>query len=217
MRRLFQVALFVMLSFCVLFPVMSAAAAQSQGMALTKKHPIRIDVKHRRVTFLAEVNGKYFYQPTRHCAVFEGGTNGEKAIFRAFVDPVTFYHALTRIGLKPGNNMTLANKTTTHVAGDRVAVTVTWKGAKRSYPLDEVVLDQQKKPIVMRFGGNLKRAKKLWTGCLLCLDSCPVGIVSNATYTYGAVEERHETAFKGNPRILPPDGTPVFITVAAEH
>ncbi|WP_245611954.1 hypothetical protein [endosymbiont 'TC1' of Trimyema compressum] len=44
----------------------------------------------------------------------------------------------------------------------------------------------------------------------MCLDSCPVGITSNAVYTYGAVEEKR-SCFNGNEAVLPEDGTYVAI------
>ena len=34
----------------------------------------------------------------------------------------------------------------------------------------------------IRFGGNLDNARTFHTGCILCLDSCAVGITSNASY-----------------------------------
>jgi hypothetical protein len=92
-------------------------------------------------------------------------------------------------------------------------VKVTWDGAKKEYSLDEVIKDTNGKPIVMRFGGNLDNSTKLNTGCLLCLDSCPVGIGSNESYTYGAVEKRKEVAFYGKKDVLPPDGSLVVLTV----
>jgi len=57
-----------------------------------------------------------------------------------------------------------------------------------------------------------KAAEEKKTGCLVCLDSCPVGIVSNATYTYGAVEKRGEVKFKGNASVLPADNTLATVT-----
>ena len=50
-------------------------------------------------------------------------------------------------------------------------------------------------------------AKEKNTGCLSCLDSCPVGIISNDAYTYGAVETRKEVKFTGIDSVLPEDGT----------
>jgi len=205
-RKIFYVALFLMIA------VVSAQAE----VALTKEAPVFYDVKNRSVSFLALVNGKYFYQGTRHFAVYEKGSNGDKSVFKGLVPHLDFYDALMKIKAEPGNNMTLENKETTYVAGTAFDVTVTWKGADRAYTIDEVINESNKKPIVMKFGGNYENAKKIKTGCLLCLDSCPVGIVSNSTYTYGAVSKRKEVSFKGNKDILPPDGTPVTITLTAK-
>ena len=43
--------------------------------------------------------------------------------------------------------------------------------------------------------------------------SGPVGIVSNETYTYGAIEKRNEVGFTGNQAVLPSDGTLVMLTI----
>ncbi|MBF0550557.1 MAG: hypothetical protein HQK60_08480 [Deltaproteobacteria bacterium] len=180
---------------------------------LTKDNPIIVDKAGKTIRLLAEVNGKYFFQPTRHAVVTKGGSNGDKSVLAAFAEPQAFCDGLLQIGAKPGENMTLANKETTRVKGDALDVTVTWPGAKKSYTLDEVIKDSNKKPIVMRFGGNLATAKDKKTGCLLCLDSCPVGIVSNEAYTYGAVEKRKEVTFMGNKDVLPKDGTQVVVTI----
>jgi hypothetical protein len=180
---------------------------------LTVDHPITYDKTAKTVSFLAEVNGKYLYQPTRHFAVWKDGSNGDKAILRGLVPVDDFYKALIAIGAVPGNNMTLKNKEVTHVKGSPFQVSVTWKGAIKSYGIDEVVIESNKKPILMRFGGNLAAARAKKTGCLLCLDSCPVGIVSNTQYTYGAIEQRGEVTMKGNKDVLPADGTKVVVTL----
>jgi ferredoxin len=182
-------------------------------ITLTKENPISVNAAEKSVSILCAVNGKYFLQPTRHCAIFDGGKFADKAIFRGFVNQLDFYDALLKVGLNAGNNMTVENMETTHVQGDLLDVAVTWDGAKKAYTLDEVIIDSNGKPIVMRFGGNYENAKAKNTGCLLCLDSCPVGIVSNETYTYGAIEKRNEVGFKGNQDVLPPDGTLVMLTV----
>jgi hypothetical protein len=180
---------------------------------LTVDSPIKADMKEKSVSFLAKVNGKYLVQPTRHAAVFSDGKFGDKSVFSALVDPKTFYDKLVMLGFKPGNNMTLENKEKTFVEGDTFDVFVSWKGAKRSYRIDEVIKDSNGKPIIIRFGGNLQNATEKKTGCLICLDSCPVGVTSNASYTYGAVETRKEVSFTGNKEILPPDGSLVVITL----
>lgn len=180
---------------------------------LTEENPVKFDREAGTVTFLAKVNGKYFYEPTRHGAVFKDGGNGDKAVFKGLVEPKAFHKALSDIGARSGDNMTLDNKEKTKVQGDAFDVTVTWTGAEKDYSFDEVIKDSNNTPLDIRFGGNLKTALDKATGCLICLDSCPVGITSNAAYTYGAVEKRNEVGFTGNKDILPTDGTLVAITL----
>lgn len=181
--------------------------------SLSLKNPIAVDKDSKTVSFLAEVNGKYFFDSTRHAAVFKGGKYGDKGIFIGLAAPKAFYNGLLEIGAKPGENMTPENKEKTTVKGDLLEVRVTWKGAKKNYTLDQVITDSNHNPIRVRFGGNMARSLSKNTGCLICLDSCPVGICSNASYTYGAVETRKEVQFKGNKAVLPPDGTLVVLSV----
>jgi len=198
-------------AFSLVLITCSLAIASGQLEGLTKANPIMVDQAKGTVLLLAEINGKYLSKPTRHAVVFEGGSNSNKSVFRALVDVEPFHKALVAAGAKAGENMTLQNKEKAHVQGDVLLVTVTWEGAEREYDLDEVITDSNGKPLVTRFGGNLATALKKRTGCLVCLDSCPVGIVSNFTYTYGAVEKRGEVSFMGNDSVLPPDGSLVVI------
>lgn len=200
-----------LIAFLLVLPVQSALCGTPP--TLTKEQPIAIDKAAKTVSFLAEVNGKYFYQPTRHFAVHPDGSNGDKSVLRGLVPVADFYNALIAIGAVAGENMTMDNKEITHVAGSDLAVSITWDGAGRSYGIDEVVVESNNKPITMKFGGNQALAGKKKTGCLLCFDSCPVGIVSNSQYTYGAIEKRHEVTMKGNKDILPADGKQVIVTL----
>lgn len=200
------------ITFCLLLTAATAFA----GTSLTKDNPISYDVDKKTVSFLAVVNGKYLYQDTRHFAIYEKGKFGDKAVFKGMVNHLDFYNAIEKINAVPGNNMTLENKLTTHVEGTAFEVTVSWEGSDRPYTINEVINESNSKPIAMKFGGNYENAKNFNTGCLLCLDSCPVGVVSNSTYTYGAVETRNEVQFKGNKNILPADGTEVVITLSVK-
>ncbi len=192
----------------------SGSEGEGQALAgLTAENPIKVDQEVGTLTYLAKVNGKYLYEPTRHASVFKGGSNGDKSIFTGLVDVEPFYNGLIEIGAVAGENMTLENKETTKVEGDVLAVTVTWEGAGKEYTLDEVITDNNNTPIEIRFGGNLQTALDKKTGCLICLDSCPVGITSNAAYTYGAVEGRSEVEFTGNKDLLPADGSLVTVTL----
>ena len=201
----------------LVFITCGLAIASDQLDGLTKEKPIMVDQAKETVSLLAEVNGKYLYTPARHSVVFEGGSNGNKSVFRALVNVEPFHTALVEIGAKAGENMTFKNKEKTHVQGDILLVTVTWEGAEREYDLDEVITDSNGKPLIMRFGGNLPAALNKRTGCLLCLDSCPVGIVSNFTYTYGAVEKRGDVSFIGNRNLLPQNGSVVVIKLKKQR
>lgn len=190
----------------------SAKPAADGVGGVSLKNPIKVDKAAGTVTVLCSVNGIYFTEPTRHASVFKEGTNGDKSIFTAYANHEDFYNGLIEIGGKAGENMTPDNKMTTHVEGDPINVSVTWNGADKSYDINDVIKDSNGNKIDIRFGGNLERAKAKNTGCLTCLDSCPIGIISNTTYTYGAVETRKEVEFKGNKDILPADGTYVAMT-----
>ena len=225
MKKILSLALAVVISSTVLVGCgakksdtsSSIQTEQSESVGkVSLKNPIYIDKKDKSVTILGKVNGKYFTEPTRHFMVYEEGKNGDKAVITGLGNQVKFYDALKEIGAEAGNNMTVDNKTKTHVKGDKLKVTVTWDGAKKDYDINDVVKDSNNKKIDMRFGGNLKASEKFNTGCIACLDSCPVGIVSNSTYTYGAVEKRDEVKFFGNSKVLPKDGTLVAVKFELE-
>lgn len=190
--------------------------ADDEVNGVSMKNPIKVDKEAKKVTVLSSVNGKYFTEATRHASVNTDGSNGAKSVLTAYATPEEFYNALIEIGAKPGENMNPDNATITHVEGSKIGATVTWEGAGKDYDINEVIKDSNGKKIDFRFGGNLERAKNKKTGCLTCLDSCPVGIISNTTYTNGAVEKRNEVKFTGNPDVLPEDGTYVAVTYTLE-
>ena len=195
-----------------LFFAASVQASDDQVGVVSAQKPLVVDEAAKTITVLAKVNGKYFTENTRHAVVFKDGRFGDKPVFIALANQNDFYQAMKTIGAKPGNNMTLKNGPETHVEGDKIKIDVTWNGAPKSYDINEVITDSNGKPIDMRFGGNEATAKSFNTGCIACLDSCPVGIISNHTYTNGAVEKRDEVVFHGNKEVLPPDGTFVAIS-----
>lgn len=108
----------------VAFTLVAVSLAIAQG-SLSPQNPIVIDKNTRTISILAEVNGKYFVEPTRHGVVFKGGKNGDKSIFVGLVDHKTFHEALISTGFKPGNNMTMENAEKTFVQGDLLDVSVT--------------------------------------------------------------------------------------------
>ncbi|MGF3075444.1 YdjY domain-containing protein [Facklamia sp. P12934] len=178
----------------------------------TEENPMVVDKEAGTISIYAYVNGKYLETSTRHAVVFDDGNFGGKSVFGTTANQNKFYEALIEIGAEPGDNMTAENAEETHVAGDLMDIKVTWEGAEKEYNLSETIIDSNGNDFEFRFGGNKGRAHDKHTGCITCLDSCPVGLISNATYTYGAVEKRGEVAFSGNGEILPEEGTPVIIT-----
>jgi ferredoxin len=183
------------------------AKTPDQVGGVSLDNPIKVDKEAGTVTVLAQVNGKYFTAPTRHASVFMDGSNGAKSVLTAYGTHEEFYNALVEIGAEPGNNMTPDNASTTKVEGTPIDLRVTWNGADKEYDVNEVINDSNGNKIAFKFGGNHDRSMEKHTGCLTCLDSCPVGIISNSTYSYGAVETTKEVEFTGNQDVLPEDGT----------
>ena len=52
----------------------------------------------------------------------------------------------------------------------------------------EGMVDSTGKSLEYHFGGNYDTAAKMVTGCYMCFDSCPVGIISNASHPTGTAE-----------------------------
>lgn len=189
----------------------SAPQAPAQDVfGVSKDNPIVIDQATKTVKIYTEVNAKYFVEPTRHAVVFKEGSNGNKSILKAYANQNDFYTALAGLGAKPGNNVTPDTKNES-VQGDALDVTINWTGAGKEIPIADAVIDSNNKTPDFRFGGNQDRAKSKNTGCILCLDSCAVGIASNATYPQGSFDGK-KVEFRGNKDVLPGDGTPVVVT-----
>ena len=74
---------------------------------LSDSKPLAVNKDKKEVQVLAEVNGKYFTEPTRHGVVAKTGSNGEKSVLRGLANEIDFYNALIEIGAKPGNNISL--------------------------------------------------------------------------------------------------------------
>ena len=153
-------------------------AAKVEYDGLSNSQPLRVDANNHTVTMLVQINGRFLTDDTRHGIVFKDGSNGHKSLFMGYATPKAFYEALKEAGGTPGENMTMDNKETTHVTGSKLDISVNWQGAAKAYSFDEVIVDSNGKKLDMRFGGNLTAAEEKKTGCLVCLDSCPVGIVS---------------------------------------
>lgn len=209
-------SLFVIsLSLTLLLGFSSCSQNKDNDTAGNKTNQISIDKEKKQVTIPTEVNAKYFTEGTRHGVVFKDGSNGEKSILRGLVSEEEFYNALIEIGAKAGNNLTMDDmkKSASEnivVKGDKLDVFVTWEGNDREIPFSDIVKSTDKRPMDIRFGGNLDNAKSKKTGCILCLDSCAVGITSDAAYPVGTTQEK-VADFNGKEDVLPKDGTKVDV------
>jgi hypothetical protein len=175
--------------------------------------PMVVNKEKKEISILAEVNGKYFTESTRHGVVFKDGKNGEKSILRALADEKKFYEEMIALGATPGNNLTADDmKTgTKSIEGSKLDVFVTWDGLGKEIPFSDVYTSSVEKELDVRFGGNIERANKNNTGCILCLDSCPTGITSNAAFPAGSHDNLKNVTFNGNDQVLPADGTVVTV------
>jgi hypothetical protein len=181
----------------------------------TKSSPLSIDAPNSRVLIYTEINQKNWEKTNPHWGVvFREGKLGDKAIFSAFCSPQEFHQALIRIGAHPGNNLTMDQQSAV-VQGDELLVSALCPGFAHPVPLKDLVSDQAGKGFRIRFGGNLERANQEKTGCITCLESCPVGITSNAAYPTISSFKRWvspNSIFMGRPEnILLRESTPVIL------
>ncbi len=187
-----------------------APAAEAPAPAYVSADPnIIVDMEKKEVTVVTEVNAKYFTEPTRHGVVFKDGSNGEKAVLRGLGSQFEFYNALEAVGFVPSNKLTMEDmKKAVSVEGEALDVFVSWEGSNGEIPFADIIKASEERTMDVRFGGNLENAKAKNTGCILCLDSCAVGITSNASYETGASES---IQFFGKDDVLPADGTKVNV------
>lgn len=166
-------------------------------------------VQNGEVKIQATVNGNMLNSTQLyHAIVYKGGSNANMALFQAEATPESVYNALVSLGATPGNNVQLNSTAGTIVSGTSVDVYVTWNGAPKQYSLSELLTNCTTD---FKFGGNLATNTQLGTGCIVCLDSCAVGITSNAAYGWGSGD-----LFAVNTSLIPPAGTEVTIILVPQ-
>jgi hypothetical protein len=178
------------------------------GEEVSQQQPLVIDTEERTVSVYATVNGKYLEEPTRHGMNFKEGKIGDKSLFQSHANMLGFHDALTRLGAERGK---LGDDKRVN-GGTKIDIYVTWDGADREYALGEVVEDSTGSELDYRYSGSVTNAVKKFTGCMMCLDSCNVGVTSNSTHPKLSVQKPNNgISITGNPEILPSDGTPVTV------
>ena len=183
------------------------------GEEATSDPYIIINKDKQEVVLYAEVNAKYFTESTRHGIAFRGGSNGDKAILRGLGDEKVFYEAMVAVGFEPSNTLTMEDMSkSVSVEGQALEVFVSWES--QEIPFADAIRASEERPMDIRFGGNIEYAKEYNSGCTLCLDSCAVGITSNAAYETGA---SNSIDFFGISDVLPAGGTQVKVIFRARE
>ncbi|WP_099320624.1 YdjY domain-containing protein [Anaerococcus sp. Marseille-P3625] len=178
---------------------------------VSKENNIVVDKENKTVTIYTTFNGKFLTESTRHLVVSESGKFGDKPVFISYVSPADFHQALLDIGAEAGNNMTPENAEETTSEGSHLDITAYWAGNEDGKNVNEIVKDSNGKDLDIRFTGNLDRSNEFKTGCISCLDSCTVGITSNANYPLGSVEKTKIVEYSIDKDNAPEDGTPVAL------
>lgn len=174
--------------------------------------PVVIDNDNKEVIIEATVNGKYFNTPSRHHGiVFKGGKYGDRAVLVGLADEREFYQALKDIGCVEGTNLTMEDmKLSKAVKGEPLDVFVTWEGLSKEIPFSDIIRSSEERIMIVRFGGNFEAAKANRTGCILCLDSCPIAITSDSSFTTAELENKEIDKYIRED-VLPADGSKVYV------
>lgn len=199
----------LLLALGVNFSLASSSQAATKSVAgLTTSKPIKYNKQKQEVTVLTTVNGTYLTQPTRHLIVNVDGSNGNKSLLKTVATPKEFYQDLKKVGAKAGDNLTAESKAGSKVKGSDLAVYFIINGKRVKAEKAIQVNDKNVKNLDFKFGGNMATNNKMKTGCVICFDSCPVGIASGAKYGFKFGEH-----FTGKSSILPKDGTQIAVVV----
>ena len=174
--------------------------------------PAVINNDKKEVIIEAVVNGKYFNTPSRHHGiVFKGGKYGDRGLLIGLTDEREFYQALKDIGCVEGTNLTMEDmKLAKAVKGEPLDVFVTWDGLDKEIPFSDIIKSSEDRMMIVRFGGNFEAAKANRTGCILCLDSCPIAITSDSSFTTAELENKNIDKYLKED-VMPPDGSKVYV------
>lgn len=172
----------------------------------TSGNPVMVDTARRIVKLYTKLQLRHLTETTPHWGIgYSEGKLADKFILVSPAGPVALHDALVRIGARAGNNLPLDGYGK-FVDGDRLILSAQWPGLPTPVGLNEIFYDSAGKGFDIRFGGNRAIAAEKKTGCLTCLESCPIGISSNAVYPHLSTLQRMlrpTSSFRGKPERLP--------------
>ena len=185
---------------------------------------VRPRIRERVLSFDAVAQPSAFRASTPpdhryHAVVSRTGGAAGAALFATDEDDLRIAAALRELGATDGGGVPMAAWTlrrvpllpqpASRVSGSLLQVAVEWAGSSRAHDLAELLHDPGGKGVEMRFGGNEAQNHHWESGCIVCLYSCPGGVISNAAYTIRD-HQRGITRFDPTP-LCPEDGTEVRI------
>ena len=144
-----------------------------------------------------------YAESTIHAIVNQDGSNADKTLFTTAALSKDFYDALKQLGAEDGNNIALEDDDGI-IEGTGLDVMVQIGGESCSFA--DLFTASEARDMDIRFGGNLDNNQNLGTGCVMCLESCPAGISSNAAYQY------KEPITFGPSEMMPAAGEHVIVT-----
>lgn len=172
----------------------------------TQDNPLTVDPSRRIVRLFTKIQLRHLTETTTHWGIgYSGGKLADKFILVSSAEPSAFHDALVRIGARAGNNVPLDGYGK-FVNGDRLMLSAQWPGLPTPVGINEIFTDSAGKGFDIRFGGNRTVSAEKKTGCLTCLESCPIGITSNAVYPHLSLLQRMmhpNSSFRGKPETLP--------------
>lgn len=141
--------------------------------------PMTVDEAAKIITITAVATGNT--KSSIHLLVNKDGGNAGAAFFTTEANTLDFYNALESLGAVPGNNISLDDETGT-IEGTSLDVKITVDGTE--YGAYDLITASEVREMDARFGGNIDTNQELNTGCVLCMESCPAGISSDAAYQF---------------------------------
>jgi hypothetical protein len=210
----------------VALPLQGEAPEQQEGDSPPHAGSVLVDAASGTVTLTAVLQAEAFQRSTPpdaryHALVSRRGGAAGKALMVTDAGDAEVAAALRRLGAADGGGVPLRAWTlrglpllrapAARVRGSRVEVYLTWEGADRAYRLEELLEDGGGRGVEIRFGGNEEHDEHWDSGCILCLYSCPGGVLSNALYSIR--DHRRGVGDFAAGGGFPADGTPVTVTL----
>lgn len=205
--------------------VIAAPAPQKQlTQTAMSKAEIQVDTVGKKIVLSAKIYPSKFNAWTswtkhHHFVVWKNGRAAHNALIETDASDLQVLEALLAIGAVAGNNLTAdtwekrADRSNPEpdkrVEGSIVEVSVAWEGHRPLYA-EDIFEDKFGKGFLFKFGGH-KDLIPIWkSGCIVCLQSCPGGRISNANYT---MRDYHDgcSKFEVQKANLPQDGAEVEV------